>query len=295
MDNNEKNEKAKDSFSDFWQKTSDISKKTVKGAKAFIEQAQKNIHEAQARKYTPITAKEFKSKGFKIPSIIEIVEDNANREFITGEGAIGWIENHEGVDVLHMYCDYVKKCNLDFVPVPQRDNVYCEDNFDSNKYINSNQVFGKATEEKLAELEHIAYTLGAKSCSVEIMETDRNVNTKAKTANSAVDINISTQFKADKTQSGKTVSYFQGNDSPSRPNLKWFAHDDNIKRLIEMRCTDRNSIKSKIMELKGSSSATMSKKIACAIDSVLNTKGSFSMEKQVIKEHSKTLVFEIEF
>ena len=39
--NNEKNERAKDAFSNFWKTTSDISKKAVEGAKEFAEQAKK--------------------------------------------------------------------------------------------------------------------------------------------------------------------------------------------------------------------------------------------------------------
>ena len=37
----------------------------------------------------------------------------------------------------------------------------------------------------------------------------------------------------------------------------------------------------------------MSKKIACAIDSIVKTK--ISMEREAVKEHSKVLVFEVEF
>ena len=96
-------------------------------------------------------------------------------------------------------------------------------------------------------------------------------------------------------QSGKTTSYFAGTNAPQKPNLKWFAHDDNIKRLIEMRCSDSNSIKSKVMELKGSSVATMSKKVACAIDSVMKVSGKISMEKKSVKEHNELLIYEVEF
>jgi hypothetical protein len=39
----------------------------------------------------------------------------------------------------------------------------------------------------------------------------------------------------------------------------------------------------------------MSKKIACAIDSIVNIKGNLSIEKETVREHSKILVFEIEF
>ena len=289
------NEKTKEKFSSFWQKTSDIGKKAADGAKAFAEQTKKNIYDAQAKKYTPVTAEEFNSDEFKLPNIIEIIDDSVNRKFITCDQAIGWIEKHEDVDVLHMYSDFVKACGLQFIPVPQRDNVYCKDNFDSSKFINANQVFGKATEERLAELEHIAYCLGAKSCSVEIVEADCNIKSISKTIESDIKTDAGKFQKLQQTQSGKTMSYFQGNNTPKQPTLKWFAHDDNIKRLIEMRCADSNSIKSKIMELQGSSSATMSRKIACAIDDVLNIKGGFSLESQAIKEHSNTLIYEIDF
>ena len=268
MSQNGKNEKAKEAFSNFWNKTSDVGKKAAENAKVFAEQTKKNIHDAKAKKYTPVTAKEFKSKSFRLPNIIQIVDDSANRNFITCDGAIGWIEKHEEIDVLHMYSEFVKKSGIEFIPVPQRDNVFCEDNFDSNRFINSNQVFGKATEEKLAELEHIAYCLGAKSCSVEVVETNCSINTKGMSVKAGASVESGICSNNNNMQSGKTKSYFEGNSIPTKPTLKWFADDDNIKRLIEMRCADNNSIKSKIMELKGASSATMSKKIACAIDHV---------------------------
>ena len=295
-ENNERAEKTKEAFSSFWQKTSDMGKKAAEGAKAFADQTKKNIYDAQAKKYITVTHKDLKSKSFIIPNIIEIVDDSSNRKFITKENAIGWIEQHEGVDVLHLYSACAKKCNIIFVPLAQRDSVYCKDNFDHSKFIDANQVFGKATEEKLAELEHIAYSLGAKSCSVEIIETDSNVESFSISAKINVARgNSCTVSKIGKKQSGKTMSYFEGNTVPKEPQLKWFAHDENIKRLIEMRCADCNSIKSKSLELKGSSSATMSKKTACAIDNVLKIKGGFSMESQAIKEHSNILVYEIEF
>lgn len=297
MDQNENiNTEEPEAKSSFWKKASSLGQKAVESAKNFAEQTKKNIHDAQAKKYTPVTAKEFKSKDFNLPSIIEIVDNSSNREFID-DNAIGWIEMHKDVAVLHMYIDFVKKSNLRFVPVSQCNNVYFADRFEDDKFINTNNIFGKATEEKLAELEHIANYLGAKSCSVEIVEAEAeatsfsvniNISHKAETKNSQTTANS-------KMQSGKTTSYFDGNNTPKRPNLKWFAHDDNIKRLIEMRCSDSNSIKSKVMELKGSSSATMSKKTACAIDSIMKLSGNMSMEKQTIKEHSELLIYEVEF
>lgn len=291
MDNKEK---SKEAFSSFLKKTSDLGKKAAEGAKNLAEQTKKSIHDQQAKKYTPVTAKEYKSKSFVTPSIIEIVDDSANRDFICDD-AIGWIEKHEDVDVLHMYSNFVKKSGLSFVPVPQCDNVYCADNFEKNKFINANSVFGKATEEKLAELEHIANFLGAKSCSVEIVEAASAATSKELHIKSSVNTDSSLSLTNKNMQSGKTVSLFEGCSTPRKPTLKWFAHDDNILRLIDMRCSENNSITAKKLELKGSSSATMSKKIACAIDDILRVRGSFSMEKMTVKEHSNILVYEVQF
>jgi hypothetical protein len=292
----EKNtENKKEGFQSFWQKTSDLGKKAAEGAKTLAEQTKKNIYESQAKKYTPVTIKDYKSKSFKIPDIIEIVDNSANKKFITQDGAVGWIEKHEEVDVFHMYSEFVKKCGLEFIPLAQCDNVYCSDIFEREKYINSNCIFGKATEERLAELEHIANCLGATSCSIEIVESDSETISKSFSAISKISAESSQRLESKNFQSGKTVSHFQGNRTPRRPELKWFLHDDNIKRLIEMRCGEESHIKSKILELKGASSATMSRKIACAIDEIMNVKGSFSMENQVVKEHSNILMFEVEF
>ena len=298
MDNKEnKKEQAKEKFSSFWQKTSDIGKKAAEGAKDFVDQTKKNIYDQQAKKYISLTEVEFKNSDFKLPNVIEIVDDSANKKFITDENAIGWIEKHKEIDVLHMYSKFVKKCGLQFVPVPQCDNVYCADNFEDNKFINANCVFGKATEEKLAELEHIANYLGAKSCSIEIVDTDSESESKSirmKAMGDSISSNLNISVKVNKKQSGATTSYFEGG-APRRPKLKWFEHDDNIKGLIEMRFAESNSIKSKILELKGSSSATMSQKVACAIDDVMKISAGVSMEKQMIKEYSNILIFEVEF
>ena len=292
MDNNQN--KAKAMFSNAFKKVSDIGKKTIEGAKSFAEQTQKNIHDQQAKKYIPVTKEEFNDEDFQIPSIIKITDDSANREFVESEDAIGWIEQHKDVPVLHMYNSFTKDCGLTFAPLAQKDDVYCMDKFNANIYINANQIFGKATKEKLAELSNIAYILGAKSCSVEILEAEDEMDSgNAKIGIKGIGIAAGEKSTTSNKQSGKNRSNFEGHDNPQEPELKWFAHDDNIKWLIEMRC--KRAIKSNILELEGSSSKTISKSAACAIDDLLGAKGNSSMEKQAMKEYNNVLVFEIEF
>ena len=301
MKKDDEKKNAKEVFSNIWQKTSGISKKAAesvsKGAKDFAEQQKKKKEEDRIKKYNPLFPENFNDPSFNIPNIIEIVDDAVRRGIDICEGAIGWIDNHNDVEILHLYDEWIEDSGIKFIPVAKCDNVYCVDNFDRTRFIDATLIFGKSNEEKLAELENIAYLLGAKSCSIEIVEAESELSS----GNAAFKItqygNASISAKQGKAsqQNAKIISEWEGSNAPQHPPLKWFMHDDNIKGLIEMRCSNNNSIKSKVLELNGSYSATMSRKVACAIDKILKVKGSLSMEKQAIKEHSRKLIFEVIF
>ena len=289
MENEQKKEKT--SLGGMWKKMSDFGQKTVDSAKNIVEQTKQGIHEQQAKKYVEVLLSDYEKEDFKKPSIVKIEDDAVNRKFIDNVEAMGWIEMHKEIPALHIYSSFIEKCGLVFVPVPQKDNVYCQDIFDSKKYINSNQVFGKATEERLAELSNIAYCLGAKSCSVEVLEAEKQTDSSKMQATKS--ITMGTKDSIANKKNGKRITYFEGHDDPKTPKLKWFAYDENIKNLIEMRCN--KAIKSTFLELNGSSCASMSRSIACAVDDILGIGGKISMEKQATKEHNDSLLFEIEF
>lgn len=299
MENNEN--KQKKAFADFMSKASEISKKTAvkiqEGAETFSEQTKKSLYEQRMKKYNPLFKETFRSKQFRLPNVIEIVDDAVRRGIDVCEGAIGWTDKVNDVEILHLYDEWIKESKIQFLPVAKCDAVYCVDPFDKNKFINVTSAFERTTSEKLAELEHIAYCLGAKSCSIEIAETTAQLDSariKMAAAKEASVENSVSSHQQNK-QGGKTVSYFDGNNKPTRPTLKWFAYDDNITGLIEMRCSGNNSIRSKVLELSCSSSVTMSQKAALAIDKILKVKASMSMEKKAIQEYSSKLIFEVEF
>ena len=160
-------------------------------------------------------------------------------------------------------------------------------------------------EEKIAELENIAYSLGAKQCSIEIVRMDafnnsKSVNSQANLkkeqnnlASKSIEFDISSGEQ--KEYGGKKVVEFAGHNCPKVPKLKWFEFDDNVRNLITMRCTDVNSIKCSKLELSGAMSATMSVRTACAIDLLSKLSVSASMEQQANKEQNSRLVFEVKF
>lgn len=287
----DKKEQRKEKLAGLWKSTKEgISK----GAKNVSEFTQKTIHEQKMKYYNPLFKEEFKKKSFKLPNVIQIVDDAERRDIDVCEGAIGWTSMVNDVEILHIYEEYATLCKVQFIPFEKKDIVYCADNFDKSKYISVDTIFDKSMNEKLTELENIAYCLGAKRCSIELAETDMEVeNSQVKIGTKKTSANNASSSVSASKQSGKNTSTFAGHNNPTRPELKWFKHDDNINALIDRKVADNDSVTYKVLELKGSFSATMTRNIACAIDKIARC--NISVEKKAIKEHSSTLIYEIEF
>lgn len=269
MENN--NNKFSSSVNSFVTKATGMGKKAATdistGAKNLSDYTKKTLEEQRRKKYNPLFPDQYFLETFRIPKVIEIVDAGIRANIDVCEGSIGWIDKINDVDILHIYDSFVFECGLTFLPFPKCDTIYCVDNFDKKLYIGIDNIFERATNEKLAELENVAYSLGAKSCSVEIIEISAESNfgkfgSSIKASKVSESDELSSSAKNRIENKGTTVSYFEGTNSPRKPVLKWFAYDDNINNLIVMRCSGNNSIKSKVLEFKGSASATMSQKTA---------------------------------
>lgn len=255
------------------------------------------------KKLNPVFPDQYQSEAFNIPNMIMIVDDAVRRGIKLCEGAIGWLSNDAGVEMLCLYDEAIEFSKLKFIPAPICDAIYYVDSFDRSKYIRTDCIFSKAHEERIAELKHIAHCLGAKKCSIEINESQTGVSVQKRSASVSesvygVDTQESTETNlrqsGSDSRSGKVEIEFEGNANCVEPELKWFSYDDNVKRLIEMRMSNSNSIKSETLELSGASSATMSQKTAYAIDSAVGS-GGVSLSSQAEKEHHSKLIFHIEF
>ena len=305
--------KSKEALSSIAQNTTQLGKRVTSDVKnnvsAAIERSKNDAYLRKLKKYNPVFPEEYQSKSFHIPNMIMIVDDAVRRGIDVCEGAIGWRETTKaGMEILYLYDEAVPQSGLRFIPVASCDAVYYMDSFDHGRFIRVDCIFGKAHEEKLAELKHIAYCLGAKRCSVELCDTSiskQSVNRSAVVSEAYSSGTVSEQAEQCTENSnfderkGRSVMVFQGNAKPRKPQLKWFAHDDNICRLIEMRCSNANSIQSERLELSGSAHSTMSKKTAyaidCAISEIGGAKASTSMDSQAEQEINSKLVYCIEF
>ena len=305
----------KNVFSKIGAKVSDFGKKTVgeikKTTQEIGDKKKKEDYEKRLKKYNPIFATDYNDENFKLPYIIQIVDDSERKNIDVCQGAIGWIEKSVGVEVLCLYETWLSNCGITFLPTTDCGALYVVDQFCNNNYVRVDRIFLRAHEEKLAELQNIAFLLGAKSCSIEIKESEKAFTSEQNKKGVGVGANVSSVKIGAKSENGEgssslslvyrrgaTTATFEGNDTPTRPTLKWFANDENIKGLIEMRCTSTNAIKSKTLILEGSTSATMSRSQASKIDLAigkLGVKKELKLEQEATKEANSLLVFEVYF
>lgn len=313
MSNNKQNtvKKAKDIINKVSDTGRVIGKTVQKGAMNVYDKAKEGTQKMKIKKLSPVSLELYKSSEFNIPNVIKIVDDAERRGNALCEGAIGWRSTIEGIEIFNLYDEAIKESEIHFIPAPICNAVYCVDNFDRSRFIKVENVFEQAHSEKIAELEHIAYYLGAKRCVIRIEEanTEENydyskreaketVRYKSVTVSAEETLEQSLSNRSTSSRAGETVAEFEGNDTPRVPNLKWFQYDANIKGLIEMRCSNSNSIKSKTLKLSGTASATMSEATAGAIDSAVNKMGnklSTALKKQAAKENRSSLFFTVEF
>lgn len=308
--------KSKEVVSELTKKASDTSKKAaegvVKSAKDLTEKAKNDSYARRLKKYNPLFPDQYKDENYCIPNMITIVDDAVRRGIDVCEGAIGWTSKQNDMEVLHLYDEAIELSGIKFIPMATCDAIYYVSSFDRNVFIRTDCIFSRAHEERMAELKNIAYSLGAKSCEIEISESTIEVSSqknhfsssskatiKGITASQSDSADQNSSSKTSNQRSGKIVAEFEGSDTPVRPELKWFANDDTIKGLIEMRCSNCNSIKSETLILSGSSSAAMSQKTAYAIDAAVNKIASVgasnSMESEAIRENTSKLIFNIKF
>lgn len=301
--------KGTEKLSGFLQKATEVGKNAAenaqKSAAAFSEKVKEDSYQYRLAKYNPLFPDEYTDSEFILPQLIVIADEAVRRGIDVCEGAIGWKSMEADTEVLHLYNTSTALKEIEFYPAATTDATYYVDNFNPNRYINVDCIFSKAHEERLAELKQIAYALGAKSCTIEISESSQESNSSNRSANfgaklagigkMGIKADNSLSFTNAKKRSGKITAVFEGSVAPQQPVLKWFAQDENIKNLIEMRCTDPGRLKYEELKLSGSTSATMTHKAAAAIDGLKGLKGGLSMQSQAMVEHSSELLFTIEF
>lgn len=292
----------------------DVSKGAAKiaksGALELIKRAAEEREKSMKKKLNPVFLEEYQMQGFNIPNMIMIVDDAVRKNIEYCAGAMGWRNMVKGVEVFHLYDEDINNSQIKFVPAAVCDSLYYVDPNDRNRYINLDYYFETTQESKLAELQHIAFSLGAKSYSVEMKDSHKKSEAKkhsasAKAKKSGVQATASEErsFNVNTETRNQSVAYavFAGERQPVHPTLKWFIHDDNIKNLIAMRCQGDGSstVQSYSIELSGSRFSSMSASTAAKIDAAVGKLGGtcsrLNMQSKVDEEINHSMIYRIEF
>lgn len=286
---------------------------TREGAQSILARAQEENVKAQIKKYNPVFPSQYEAADFNLPNLVMIVDDVVRKGIEVCKGAIGWRSLQKGVEIFCLYDEAIIYSGLHFIPAAICDTIYYVDPHDRSQFIRLDCYFDKMQESRLAELQHIAYCLGAKRYSVEIYDTSsekqaasQKVSANVKDASGLVkgtsDTSESRSIEAERSAKRKRLasSEFAGKRPPTLPKLCWFTHDENIQNLIRMRCSgqDEGGIKSYAIEFAGSDFATMGANTAAKIDGVIGRIGAgsnFEMKSHAIKESHHTLRFQVEF
>ncbi len=302
-----KTKKTSDFFKNALNKAGEASKKALDVVKAksqeVADQAQVKSYEARLKKYNPLFPDEFHSAEYRMPLLIQIADPESRRDIDVCEGAIGWMSEEQDMRVLHIYNTALDECNVTFFPSPQCDNFYYVDPHNSSLYINVESYFSNMQEEKLAELQQIADSLGARQYWVEVVADTKESSSSHKEG--SFNIKKVASGKVSETQSSSSATSskgiagatFSGTREPSEPRLCWYANDRNILNLIRMRCDGTGvGITDYTLELSNSNSATMSISTAAKIDTTIAKLGaSCNLSNKGKEEHSQKMYFKLLF
>ena len=204
---------------------------TIANAQLLVQKAQEENLKAQIKKYNPVFPEQYSDPGFGLSNLIMIVDDVVRKDIEVCKGAIGWKSQGKGAEVFHLYYEAVASSGLHFVPAAICDSVYYVDPHDRSRFIRLDCYFDKMQESKLAELQHIAFSLGAKKYSVEMCDTSRekrSVNQKgsfkgkavAGESKKAVAASKEYDTKAENETRSESVAFaeFEGDMKPTQPH-----------------------------------------------------------------------------
>ncbi len=302
---NEGSQKSKNFFQNAISKTGEASKKAFEAIKIksheLADQGQAKSHELRMKKYNPLFPEEYMDPDFKLPTLIQIVDEDKRKGIDVCEGAMGWMSEEKDVKTMHIYDSAVKNSGIRFFPQPQCGAAYYIDPHQDDLYVNTDCYFSNMQEEKLAELQQIAYLLGAKQYWVEVVagsnessETQKSVTAKMPKFGSQ---KASLEYSTSKAFSSKGIANaaFSGTREPQKPPLCWYANDRNMQNLINIRCSEQGmAMTDYTIEL--SNSATMSVNTAAKIDAAVVKMGlSCNFNKKGQEEHNQKMFFKLEF
>lgn len=283
-------------------KLKDTAKNTYDTVKTNLDQNQKD---RDLKNLRPIFESTLSDTDFFVSKLVRVTTmDKKHAESKICQNSIGHIDTYGGLEVINIYRDKANCFGLSFFPNNDAE-LYYVDPTDHDRYIELDNYFSQLKNERISELERIAFDLGAKHFRVlykeqTITSAKANVNHKSKLSilknglNSDVDLNISTDNFSSVEIAAQ--SDFIGH-KPQEPVLRYLKHEPHILNLIELRMNEA-PITHKKMEIKLIESSGIKTNDAVKIDAAIKAmrfESRTSIVAEVNQESQRSFEYEIDF
>ena len=251
----------------------------------------------------PLFDLDLEKPDYSLPKLLRLAEmDEKHAESELCLNSIGFVFPSKNLDVTTLYPNKITNLNLKFYP-DRESEVYYVDPADRDLYISLDEYFKYIRVKRVAELQAIAQSLGAKHFRVTYKDYNKNThdNSVKGKANAK---NVSKESASAEFEHSSHSSYasemevvanmeFIGHE-PRRPELHYFVRDPQIQLLIDMRMAD-NTLKHQQYTLQLIDSSGIKVRDAGKIDAALSTmKISTSATVTSLAESESRRYFEYE-
>lgn len=243
---------------------------------------------------------------YKIPPFVQVVDHDKNFGKDVCHGAIGFDRRPNHVPMFAVSRGRLEELDLKFLP-NANDMFFYIHPYDNHTYIAIDEYFLYLRKQRVAELEKIAYDLGAKHLKITYMEEKESFVKKTATLNGTgkqrkisakADANhISEKHEYADVRVGAEM-FWEGHDIPRRPKLSLYQDEIDIINLIDMRMENPSAVKSKTYLLNYNTRREMKVEDAIKIDGALKAlkmNGAATLRSISEMQSRMKLEYEIEF
>lgn len=273
---------------------------------AVSERAEKAREEYSLRRNKPIFMEDIKREDYQLPNIIQVVDDDARKEKLSCESAIGFDEGIKEAAVFTFLTQFADDIGVSYYP-SLKESIYYVDPVNPYHYIDMDEYFDYLRTARVNELVEVAQALGAVSVKVKMLEEKRTLTGKKQKESikgqyGGVKASAEGKHEEERKEFSKvellSENTFPGGN-PKKPKLNYFRNQSEIQHLIKLRLNKEFPLKRKVQTFKASSSfgikTTDAAKIDVALKKIGTAGATCTMTELANSENRTSFEYEIVF
>ncbi len=267
---------------------------------------EENQRKADLERLKPLFQEDFKEDEFVLPKMIRVAGiDKAHADSAACKGSVGYRTVMDDMTVVTIFRDFIDNFGLTFYPELEN-GVFYVDPCDRDHYISLDDYFSFMKMQRVAELQKIAQSLGAKHFRVisrERTEAMSSSSVDAATSVKAAGQGVNAAYSHSVSNSSMTSMSIEAEmrfpgHAPIRPDLHYLKKEINVTNLIEMRMDPLSPLEHQHFSIEMINSSGIKVKDAVKIDAMMKAmkvSASTSIVAEAQNEARRMLEYEIEF